>query len=86
MTTYVFGIKDTLSSFRQFFPAPTDSFAERSFSMLALDKSTDIGKAPGDYELYRLAIFDDQTGAFENDLRYLCRGTDFVMRKEKDDE
>lgn len=44
------------------FLMPADAAAERAFKGLALDAEHDIGKHPEDYTLFKVGIFDDNTG------------------------
>lgn len=46
------------------FFAVTDGSAVRSFSDLANDVATAIGRHPGDYSLWQVAAFDDSSGQF----------------------
>ena len=43
-------------------------------NVMAKDEKTFIGQAPGDYIGYRLAKFDDETGAFTNDKEKAWEG------------
>lgn len=45
------------------FFAVADGAAVRSFSDLANDPQTTVGRHPGDYVLYRCGAFDDSSGA-----------------------
>lgn len=39
--------------------------ATRTFQTLAKDKQTQVGQYPADYDLFKIASFDDQTGRIE---------------------
>lgn len=47
---------------------------ERMCNVMAKDEKTFIGQAPGDYIGYKLAKFDDETGAFTNDKEKAWEG------------
>lgn len=73
-------IKDNLSEFM----APTadynDQTAKRNFALL-LQKSDGVLNAnPGDYDLYRVASFDAQTGKIEPlaFLEFIAHGSDMI--------
>lgn len=63
MTLQVFAIRDTKAEayMRPFF-TQTKGLALRSFIEIAKDKEHPIGKYPGDYHLFRIAEYDDNTG------------------------
>lgn len=44
---------------------PADGAATRILSDLANDPSTNIGRHPGDYVLYKIGSYDDATGRLE---------------------
>ena len=46
----------------------------RMCNMMQEDKSTFIGQSPADYVGYKLAQFEDETGAFENDNEKVWEG------------
>ena len=47
---------------------------ERICNVMAKDEKTFNGQAPGDYIGYRLAKFNDETGAFANDKEKAWEG------------
>lgn len=49
------------------FFAVSDGSAARSFSDLANDKSTTVGRHPNDYVLFRVGSFDDASGQLLSD-------------------
>lgn len=55
--------------------------AIRSFTDEVNNRDSEFGKHPGDYELYALGSFDDNTGAFSGEAVRLVRGVD-VLTKE----
>lgn len=42
----------------------------------------DLAKHPGDFDLFMLAIFDDQEGTFHSDVQLLVRGVDVLMKEQ----
>ncbi|QXP08624.1 MAG: nonstructural protein [Arizlama microvirus] len=62
---------------RPFFVAHAGQ-AMRSFMDEIKNKDSELGKHPGDYELFELGTFDDATGEFTAPpLVRLLRGSDF---------
>ena len=62
--TGVFSIFDVKAdAYRNLFTMNTKAQAIRSFSDLAHDESTDVGKHPEDYRLVKLGEFDESSGA-----------------------
>lgn len=57
-----------------------NGMALRAFSDLVADKSTSINKHPGDYKLYCLADYDDNSGEFASlpQPEFLAHASDFV--------
>lgn len=41
--------------------------AVRSFSQLANDKATEVGRHPADFSLHHIATFDDALGVFDDE-------------------
>lgn len=50
-----------------------ETFA-RMCNIMQKDKATFIGQSPGDYVGYKLAEFEDETGAFQNDKEKAWEG------------
>lgn len=51
-----------------------DATFTRMCNVMAKDKKTFIGQAPGDYTGYRLAEFNDENGEFDNDKEKVWEG------------
>lgn len=66
MITSVFAIHDSKARVfsRPFFCANKD-VAMRLFAWMSRDKESDVSKAPVDYTLFRIAQYNDETGALE---------------------
>ncbi|WNK14640.1 MAG: nonstructural protein [Microvirus sp.] len=62
---------------------PASGAAIRSFQdeVNRDDKDNQLHKHPDDFELYQLAIFDDETGAYTNDKKALVRAKDLQTPK-----
>lgn len=60
---------------------PTIGQGTRAFRATAADESTILHKYPEDFELYRIATYDDSTGKFESleHPEFICNG---VLAKE----
>ncbi len=68
MKLNIYSIFDTASALylRPLF-AQSDGQALRSFSDVAVDTDHEIGSHPEDYSLFRLGIFDDNSGKITNE-------------------
>jgi len=65
MKLNAYSIYDTASgTFMRPFFTTADGQALRSFKDISTDADHEIGKHPEDYTLYRLGIFNDNTGEF----------------------
>lgn len=42
-----------------------DALAKRMLSEIVQDTNTTIGRHPSDYKLYKIGMYDDQTGIFD---------------------
>lgn len=64
---------------RPFF-VPTVGMAVRSFQDEVKNPDSPMAKHPGDYELFQLGVFDEESGKFENAVapRSLARASDYV--------
>lgn len=82
MVLKAFSIYDEKSvAFMQPFFMPQIGQALRAFSDVVKDQSKDISKHAGDYKLYQVGEFDDNSGLFtsENEKpKFLANALDFV--------
>lgn len=63
----VFAVYDSKAGyFKTPFIMQTKGEAVRSWSDVANDKSTEIGKHPEDFTLFHIAGFDEESGKYEN--------------------
>lgn len=63
MKTNVYTVKDSKAgTYGNPFYAVNDSVATRSFEQASKDKNTTIAQYPGDFALYRIAVFCDESG------------------------
>jgi len=77
MITNVYGIQDTIAgTFNNPFVMMNDGMAKRAFQQLTDDPQSSINKAPGDYKLFKLGTFDDNSGLLtpEKTPKYLATG------------
>ena len=51
-----------------------DAVAKRAYLSSIRDEEHEFSKHPGDYTLYRLAEYDDQTGTFADSIELLLTG------------
>ena len=62
-----YGIYDSVAKcYVQIFSEKNDQTAARAFINVCKDKTTALGQSPEDYKLYKVANFDDESGAFHN--------------------
>lgn len=65
MRLHIYTVFDkAVNAFMQPFYARSAGEAIRSFTELANDKTTNVGRHPNDYILFGLGEFDDQAGQF----------------------
>ena len=84
MKINVYSLLDVaVGSFNAPFYAPNDRVAMRICSDVAEDSETLIGKHPEDFELHLLGTFDDQDGAFTNDLKLVGRLASYKSNSEE---
>ena len=63
MKVFMYGIYDSaIGAYKQPFFMQQDGAAMRGFTDLCMNAETDLAKHPKDFTLFRLGIFDDQTG------------------------
>jgi len=65
MKLKAFSVRDSKAEvYGQPFYGNTHGHAERSFSQLVNDKTSQPGQYPEDFDLYHIGEYDDQTGIF----------------------
>ena len=75
MNLEYYAIKDTKVAFYNPFLMHNEAEALRAFTSLVKDKNSEISKAPGDYELWIVGQWDDQTGLiFSSGPKYITNG------------
>lgn len=57
-------LDQVLNTFSYPFPATNDNEARRHVRLAALDAQTTIHKSPADFSLYKIGVFDNDTGVF----------------------
>lgn len=68
MKTHVFSVLDSkVGTFAQPWFSPTVASGLRAFTEAAQDGNSMLAKHPGDFTLYLLGTFDDETGIFQAD-------------------
>lgn len=62
-----------------FFTA-NDALAKRMLSEIVIDINTTVGRHPSDYKLYKVGMFDDQTGIFDrlSIMEHVCDATSLL--------
>lgn len=80
----VFAIRDrAIDAFMNPFCAPSNGMAIRSFSDEVNRDDSPMNKHPDDYELYKLGVWDQDTGEFVNERSMLQVAKNIIVRKEK---
>ncbi len=74
MNLNIYAIYDTaIGCYMRPFFTQSDGEAIRGFTDIALDAEHPIGKHPEDYSLYRIGVYNDQTGKINaEDKQCLC--------------
>jgi hypothetical protein len=68
MIVRLYSIYDKKSeNYSPLFPAPTPGAAERAIADQAHNPETQLAKWPGDFALYDMCVFDDETGFVTQD-------------------
>lgn len=67
MKKFIFALRDELNGFGQMFTAPSEAFAKRDFSAAVNNEASTsaLAYSPKDFGLFKLGVFDDQTGLIE---------------------
>jgi len=62
----MYAVKDVkISAFLKPFPAEHDGLAERSFDNAVEDPQSPLSEFPEDFQLWKISIFNDETGNFD---------------------
>lgn len=81
MRLMVFAVYDEkAAAFAAPFCLTSKGLAVRSFADAVADKNTQLAKHPGEYKLYLLAEYDDNSGAFVSlpQPEFLSCGSEFI--------
>lgn len=80
---FVMSVKDTaVQAFNPPFCSQADAAAIRDMKQLVNKEETRLAQSPDDYELYCIAMWDDQTGIMEPvPARLVCRLKDLVTKE-----
>lgn len=75
----VLAVKDlALGSFLPPFTVPAVGVAVRQFGDEVKSSDSPLSKHPEDYELWRLAMFDEDKGSFHESVERVARGVDYI--------
>lgn len=63
-----------------------DATAKRQFNEMCKDKNQPMAHYPEDYQLFRLGVFNDDSGKIEgvNNPTFVCNATSIYSNEEKD--
>lgn len=80
---FVMSVKDSaVQAFNPPFVCQADAAAIRDMKQLVNKEDTRLSQSPDDYELYCIAMWDDQSGAMEPCApRLVCRLKDLVTKE-----
>lgn len=80
----IYGIKDNLIDFQEVFFAPNDGIATRNFGdAVKRNPNTNLAKHPENFELWKIANMDGETGEIIKDLKMLATASDFIENEMK---
>lgn len=85
----VYAIRDQKSQrFMQPMCDINDQTAQRGFSQAVNTPTGVIGFAPKDFDLYKVAMFDDEKGRYEplEVIELVCNGAALVYQKESEND
>lgn len=82
MTIGVYAVKDSLVGYGQLFSSMNDNLAKRTFSVVAGDETTEIGRSPNDFDLFKVGELDCETGLMTPCQVLVARATEFRVVKE----
>lgn len=80
MTYDLYSIRDHYSSFGTPFSHLNSNTAKRYFARLVNTSDGDIAFSPGDYDLYLIGRFNDESGLVSvvNPAEFVCNGSELV--------
>ena len=85
MIKSIYSVRDVKSGYGPLMMFDNDAIAMRAFSMSVNDNDSLMCHAPGDFNLYCVGNFDDDSGVVayrQDDPRYVCAAVD-VKESEK---
>lgn len=84
MTYGVFSYRDNKSSFGQIWYDRSVDAAKRGFAMMVNQPDGIMGFAPSDFDLFKVAEFDSETGQLDPiwPIEFIVNGRDLVGEKE----
>lgn len=68
---FIYAIKDVKSGFTTIFPRANDELARRDFYGAVNSSNNQLNTFPEDFELWRVAEFDIQSGESKTDLKFI---------------
>ena len=80
-TKKLYGIKDVKEGFIEVFIQPNDLVALRNFSMAPKKSGTMINQYPEDFELWKIAEINSNSGEISSDVKKLANAADYVGEK-----
>ena len=81
MKINLYSVKDKKVGYMNTWGELNDNAAKRDFADAINDTRSTLNKHPYDMELYRVGIWDDQTGEIKADFEYLASGVDYYKEK-----
>ena len=84
MKKQIYAIYDTAASIYTPTFAEADGIVTREFSDLCNNPESPYGQHPEDYSIFRLGLFDDQTGKLDDEINtFLATGLELVSLKKQ---
>lgn len=85
MERKLFAVRDVkVSEYSNPMYYPSEIHAVRDFEQAAKNKETNIGRYPGDFELYQIAVMDSVTGRIEHiePTKFIISAASLANKKE----
>lgn len=86
MKILLYSVKDNLVGFGPIYTSQNPAIGARIFADAVADRSTVVGRNPGDFDLYQLGEFDTDTGEITSSVSFSARATDMLKRSVVDAE
>ena len=84
MKVFMYGIYDSaVGAYKQPFFMQQDNAAIRAFTDLCMNAETDLARHPKDFTLFRLGIFDDNSGEMVGEVPHSLATAQEIIHKSR---